>query len=657
VNHVIRRDLPSGPDQASQVQGGLWFGILGPLLVLRGGRAMDLGPPKRQLVLAALLCHANTPVGVDALIDALWDGRPPRTARKNLQVYVSSLRIQLPAAVDGPRITHRQDGYLLRADADELDWLAFERRAASARRPGQARCDQILRGQTIAGQLGCAVDLWRGAPLAGMRTVPLIDAAARRLEDRLLTVFEEWAEGEVAAGAAVTAIDRISEVSRDHPFRERLRLAQMAALNQLGRRTEALAVYDELRRSLARELGLSPGAALARYHQSLLAEDSPGRSAAASGGPAWLAEGALLPRDPTAFIGRAEATRDLMHALTDGGERLAVLSGPVGAGKTALAVHCAHRLGEQFPDGRIFVRVRGDGLDDALDWLVRAVAAAGWPVRNGDARGCWQHWLAGHRALIVLDDVRRESQARPFLPEVGESAVIVTSGLRLAGLGDACRLPVPPLRAGEAEEMLGRIIGRDRVAADRRAAERIVGAVGLLPLGVRIIGDKLAGLPHLPLREYLDRLARPPGLLDELAAADPTIRERLNEALDDLPHASRLALPHLARLPGPRFTLAEAASAISAAQDDTTDTIRILEALVEASVLTAPAAETTARTVVYELPPLMRAMAAQPGGRARQWPQAAGRGCVAHRAQHDLHGPDSGGESPRWLPRKARQSA
>ena len=166
-------------------------GILGPLRVVTDGRALDPGPRKQQIVLAAMLCHANNPVSVDALVDALWQARPPRTARKNIQVYICTLRSLLGRGASG--ISHQMAGYVLHVEDDELDVLAFDR---------HTRLGRNLRhgGQPAAGAraLGEALALWRGPVLAGLRDVPMLADAAERLEQRLLGALEDWAEAELS---------------------------------------------------------------------------------------------------------------------------------------------------------------------------------------------------------------------------------------------------------------------------------------------------------------------------------------------------------------------------------------------------------------------------------------------------------------------------
>jgi DNA-binding SARP family transcriptional activator len=585
------------------------FGILGPLQVLQNGRPVDLGPRKQQIVLAALLCNANSVMPVSSLIDALWDEAPPRTARKNVQVYVSALRGLAGQGhpCSGPHISHQSHGYVFHAQPSELDSLGFEQ---------QARSRHSLRngGQpaAVAGELSGALNLWRGPVLDGMRDIPLIAAAAHRLEQQFLTVFEDWAEAEIAAGGATGTVERIEEIAQQHPLRERLRILQMTALCHAGRGSEAMAVYDELRQLLAHDLGLSPSPALTRFYESLLSEQ------AAVLPPRLEARPSLLPWDLPTFTGRAECQRELAEAVTGGASRLAVVTGPLGTGKTAFAVHVAHQVKDRFPDGCFLIRLRAE--DGTPRSLPEIVSELGWAAARGarnespaSARSAWQRWLSWHRMLIILDDARHEREVRPLLPDDGHSVVIVTARPRLAGLEAAYRLCVPPLTLAEALGLLGRIIGAGRVAADRRSAERLVTAAGLLPLGVRLLAERLAMLRHVPLREYAARLAAAPALLDELAAGDLAMRPRLDEAIRDLPERASLAVPRLGRLPDAVFTLEEAAEALDADQDTT---IRVLETLLEAGVITTPDVETLAHSVLYELPALTYAWARE-AARAR----------------------------------------
>lgn len=249
---------------------GLRFEVLGQLRVLCRGQVLDLGPRKQQEVLAILLLNANSLVTVDALVDALWAERPPRTARKNLQVYVSGLRKLLSASSNGSRITHRMCGYVLSVRDDELDVLSFERLARAGR-------NLLTDGRLpdAAGKFAEALSCWQGTVLEGMHGTPAFGEAAQRLEGRYLGVFEDWVETQSSIGdVSLAVVEKIATLVERHPFRERLRMAQMTMLSRLGRRTEALAVFDELRRALAVEFGLAPSAALVQLQQSLLRESS-----------------------------------------------------------------------------------------------------------------------------------------------------------------------------------------------------------------------------------------------------------------------------------------------------------------------------------------------------------------------------------------------
>ncbi len=591
------------------------FCILGPLQVLDNDLQIHPGSRKQQLVLAALLCRANTPVPVEALVEALWPDEPPRTARKNIQVYLSVLRGLLRlGAGPGARISYQAGGYILHATAAELDSLRFEQQAQAGHRLRQSGQPAAV-AQTLAG----ALELWRGRALDGMRDIPLINTAAQRLERLYLSVFEDWAEAEIATGGGAGAIERITEIAAEHPLRERLRILQMTALCQAGRRAEALAVYDELRQALAHELGLSPGLAVVSFYQSLLREEEPpGRTAAGSPDRPAVPP-SLLPWDLPVFAGRAEQTRQLTDALVNGSNRLVVVTGLLGAGKTALAVHVAHNLSDSFPDGRFFIRLRDDEgalrpLDEVVSQLMWAVTPAVTPDPLPTGPRAWQLWLARHRALVVLDDARKEQDVRPLLPEGGDSAVMVTARSRLAGLDAAYRVRVPPFALAEGAEFLTGIIGAERVAAERAAAERIVAASGSLPLALRLVAERLSLLHHVSLSDYATRLTDPSELLDEVTAGDVAIRARLGEAIAELPEPARQAVVRLGTLPAPMFTAAEAAVVLDAGE---VAVVRLLESLLAASVITVSGTSAGVGGAVYELPALAYAFAREV---AATWP-------------------------------------
>ncbi|MEU3653215.1 BTAD domain-containing putative transcriptional regulator [Streptomyces sp. NPDC032161] len=632
------------PPTRTSPPGALSLSLLGPLSGSVGGRPLPLGPRKQRLVLAMLLSRPNTPVPVDVLTDAVWPDAPPRTARKNLQVYVSSARALLGARCSGgpdgddrERLAHSCGGYVLRVGEEELDSLRFRSLAAAGRRAADEGDPSAA-----AGLLRQALDLWQGPPLHGLCDSPEVAAEAERLEARCLTVHEDWAETEISLGRASAVVDGLRDLAERHPLRERIRTAWMDALHRTGRRAEALAVYDDYRQSLARELGLEPGAAIAARHRAILTGRGDGdrpRSASGAGSRTPAASGrasrpmpapgqgkaatpapaaAPVPVSPTAppalpavlpdFTGRGEQLRELLDVLDGESGRVVVVTGAAGTGKTALAVRAARLLAERYPDGLIHLRVRDErgvvrppsGLAGELLRRAGAADPAG-PVPEPDAER-WRYWAAGHRPLVVLDDVPDEGTVRELLPGTGRGSFVLTARGQLAGLAPVHRMALPPLAPAEALELLGRLIGPGRVGLDRAAALRIAESCGHLPLAVRVSGMRLAVMRHLPLAEYAERLADPDGALDELVAGDVSVRAGLASGWQDLSSGSRPALARLARTvrEGP-FTLPEATAAFGC---DERRALRTLESLIAAGVVTCPSGEVTAHAVLYELPRL-----------------------------------------------------
>ncbi|MFI6339011.1 BTAD domain-containing putative transcriptional regulator [Streptomyces sp. NPDC050535] len=240
---------------------------MGPLSVVGGDerRPVPLGPLKQRIVLAVLLCHPNDLVSVESLVDALWDGGPPKTARKNIQVYVSALRRLLEDVEAGGRLVCRAGGYLLQVGDEELDSLRFRDLSHAARVASrQGALD------SAAGLLREALNLWSGPSLPELRCSRAVSDEADRLGKRYLQVYEDWAETELRLGNPEVIADTIGELLELHPQRERLRAAHMDALFQLGRQTEAFGVYDEYRQFLAGEFGLDPSPALEARYRSML---------------------------------------------------------------------------------------------------------------------------------------------------------------------------------------------------------------------------------------------------------------------------------------------------------------------------------------------------------------------------------------------------
>ncbi|MFI7240174.1 BTAD domain-containing putative transcriptional regulator [Streptomyces cyaneofuscatus] len=608
--------------------GAVYFSLLGPLTAVRDGRPLPLGPRKQRLVLATLLARPNTPVPVDVLTDAVWPDDPPRTARKNLQVYVSAARALLGSTGDDgrDRVVHGCGGYRLTIDEGELDTLRFRSLARAGRAAG-ARGDL----RTAARLLREALDLWEGPPLNDLRDSTGVAEEAERLEARCLTVYEDWAETEIELGRAAVAVDGLRDLVERHPLRERLRVAWMNSLHQSGRQAEALAVYDDYRQLLARELGLEPSPAMAALYRAMLGRGRAARPAAAGRD---TAHGTALPAAPRDFTGRREELRDLLALLGSPDERVVVVSGPAGSGKSALALRAAHLLGDGFPDGRFHVRVRReDGsarspaevlgeLGRLCGVRVQTVPAVpaesalpadaavpagpeGGPdaaVSQG-AADAWQRWLSLHRALIVLDDVPDEAFVRGLLPRSGPSSVVLTARGQLAGLAPVHRIALGALADGEALELLGKLIGPGRLRTDPAAALRIVRACGALPLAVGVGGMRLAVLRHLPLAEYADRLGDPSAALDELVAGDISVRLRMASGWQDLSADDRRAL---VRLAGPAqeggFTLDGAMEALGCGERAA---IRTVESLIDAGAVTSPAGEVTAHAALYEVPRLL----------------------------------------------------
>ncbi|WP_404870087.1 BTAD domain-containing putative transcriptional regulator [Kitasatospora griseola] len=585
----------TAPTTAVAARPALRFRLLGQLAAETDRGPLHLGSFKQRAVLAALLGHPNTLLSTDLLTEAVWEDEPPRSARKNLQVYVSGLRGTLGA----DRLVHRPGGYELQVTDEELDAQQFDALVRAGREAAARQADE-----QAAGLLGEALRLWDGPPLPGLRHSSVLRAVAERLTSRYLGAVEDWAEVELRLGHAAPVAHTLADLADRHPLRERLQAVHLLALHRAGRRAEALAAFAQLRQQLSRELGLSPGPELEACHRELLADRPAPRPARRTGRT-------VLPPDTTAFTGREAETAELVHAVRRA-ERPVVLTGPVGVGKTALAIRAAHALREDFPDGRLLVRL-GDASGHprephsvAAD-LARLLTPDDRPQPADPAdpartHARWREWLAEHRALVVLDGVADERTARALLPPDGPATALVTGRTALPGLGAAHRIDLAPFTAPEALALLSLLVGAHRVHAAPAAAERLVTACGLLPAAVRLAGYKLAALRHLPLAEFADRLADPHRALDELAVGETRLRDRLDTQWHTLAPEQRHTLTRLSHHPWtPTFDLAHARRALTL---PSAPALAALERLILAGVLLCPTEEVSAHTAHYALPRL-----------------------------------------------------
>ncbi len=518
------------------------FLLLGPLEVRAHGAPVPLRGHRQRVVLALLLLDMGKVVPTDRLITAVWDDTPPSTARAQVQISISKLRaflttLDLPDAI----VTH-ESGYLIQVPDDDLDTTRFRRLVAGGR-------DAARRGDPTeaASALRQALALWRGDALTGLRS-RLVRAVALTLDEERLAVTEECIDLELELGHHREVIGELRNLVTGHPFREKLHAQLMLALSRDRRQAEALAVYREARRILVEEHGLDPSEQLRALERAILEAD-PTAVNAPMAEPEQVRP-RQLPARSAVFVGRTDGTQRLIETLAQADGQVVVISGPAGVGKTTLAVEVANQLGDKFPDGQLFARLRrGDNQpaapDQVLDYFLRSlgVPPVNLPTDREALGGPYRSHLAGKRLLILLDDAAGAWQVEPLLPGDHGVAVIVTSRSALPGLRNAHRFDLDVLPAESSRQLLAEVLGEARVAAEPDSAAAVADACGHLPLALQVAAAKLSARPHWPIFHMASRLGDENRRLDELSLEGAGVRASILISVEALsPPARRLLL-------------------------------------------------------------------------------------------------------------------
>ncbi|MEU3570171.1 BTAD domain-containing putative transcriptional regulator [Kitasatospora sp. NPDC036755] len=570
----------------------LRFQVLGPVQAWLDGKPLSLGSPQQQAVLTTLLLHSGRPVTAQDLVDALWGERPPAQAVAALRTYVSRLRsvieprreVRRPAEL----LVSVADGYALRIPAGALDLTVFERLSAEAT-AARASGDKHKAHRLLAQ----ALDLFSGRPLTGVPG-PYADAQRLRLAERQVAAAEELCAAALDIGLHAEIVGELNNLTAEHPLRERLRELLMLALYRCGRQAEALGVYTDTRKLLIEELGVEPGAGLSAMHTRILAADPelvpPAVSAPTAREEGPLTPPAQLPADVSDFSGRTELVGDLSATLMNAtGQAVVVtsLAGIGGVGKTTLAVHVAHRVRAEFPDGQLYVDLRGAGASPAdpvgiLGDFLHALGVTESPDSLEQRAALYRSLLASRRMLILLDNARDAEQIRPLIPGVSGCAVLATSRSRLAGIPGAQLFDVEELTPDEALALFSAIVGEQRVASEPEAAMKVVTACGFLPLAVRIAAARLASRPRWSVSDLARRLADQRRRLDELQLGNLAVETTIGLGYGQLSVDEARAFRLLALIDSPDIPLAAAAALLGVDEYTAED---LAEALVEANML------------------------------------------------------------------------
>ncbi len=560
--------------------------LLGTVRAWRGAEEIDLGPRQRRTVLAVLALAAGRPLPRERIIDVLWPEGPTATAGNAIHTHIKHLRHQLEPGrrkrTPSTLLPTVGSGYALRVDPQAIDALRFRRMVAEAR-----QAHRIGDWSAVSRLNASASSMWQYpvADLPGLVDYPAV--ASLVAEWRLLTLWA--ADVAIIEDRADEVSPMLEEQARACPLDEQVQLLLLRSYRALGRHAEALVVYDRFRKELAERLGSGPGAELEELYLDLLRQQQTPRTARAQPSASIVdSRGtrptpAQLPPDVPGFAGRTEQLcrlNALLPSDREQGLRLAAISaveGTAGVGKTALAVRWGRRVADWFPDGQLYIDLRGfaaapTGSGEAIRAFLSALEVPQESVPTGlQAQiGLYRSVLAGRRVLIVLDNALDSEQVRPLLPGSPGSMVVVTSRRQLTGLAateGAHLIELDVLTGDESRQLLTERLGPARVAAEPAAVDTIVAICGGLPLALAIVAAQAWSQPSRSLSDLARELASAPGALPVLSRSD----DSASNMRAVFSWSYRMLRPRTARLfrllgmhPGPTFSPEVVASLLGA---------------------------------------------------------------------------------------------
>ncbi|WP_117213875.1 AfsR/SARP family transcriptional regulator [Allorhizocola rhizosphaerae] len=531
---------------------GLEVRLLGPLEVLVDGAPVWItGRP--SVLLAVLAMSAGHIVSPDRLAAAVWGHDPPDNPRGSVQTNVTRLRRLIGADL----VETGSAGYVLRAAPAEIDALRFLGLLDEA----SSTSDRVAEHRALSEALA----LWRGTPFEGVRSAWLAESEAPHLVERYLAAVERHTDLDLAAGRHDGVAARLRELTAQYPLREPLWVRLLSVLDLTGRRAEGLELYETVRRQLADELGADPGPQLQAMHAKLLSDQ-----------PLSHVVPRQLPADVAGFVGRDKVLATMDSRLGDAGAPLVItaIGGAGGIGKTALAVHWAHRVAGWFPDGQLYANLRGfdpSGSPRAPEEVMRgfldALAVPPQQVPSGfEAQaGLYRSLLTGRRMLVVLDNARDAEQVRPLLPGSPGSQVVVTSRDGLTGLiaAEGARpVVLDVLSAEEAWQLLERRLGGQRTGSDPQATEEVIARCAGLPLALSVVAARAAQRPDTAMSAFAAELEGTRADLDAFAHNDPMtdVRAVFSWSYRTLSAPAARLFRLLSVHPGPDVSAAAAAS-------------------------------------------------------------------------------------------------